>query len=127
MSETDRPMQLGPNHHRMEAPNDVTMWTIIRTTREVVTDDGRGMTLRDEWWDVPTFVIDAAVAAGVTLAPTPPDALREAARAAVEPHLMRIVNRTKPMDQAEGLAILADLDAALAAMDTTPERGNRHE
>jgi hypothetical protein len=85
------------------------------------------MTLRDEWWDVPTFVIDAAVAAGVTLAPTPPDALREAARAAVEPHLMRIVNRTKPMDQAEGLAILADLDAALAAMDTTPERGNRHE
>ena len=54
----------------------------------------------------------------VTEAAPPPDtALREAARAAVEPHLMRIVNRTKPMDQAEGLAILADLDAALTETD----------
>ena len=54
----------------------------------------------------------------VTEAAPPPDtALREAARAAVEPHLMRIVNRTKPMEQAEGLAILADLDAALTETD----------
>ena len=48
----------GPNTHRMDAPSDVTSWTVIPTTRNVVTDDGRDMTLRDEWWHVPTFVVD---------------------------------------------------------------------
>lgn len=32
------------------------------------------------------------------------------AKAAVQEHLMQIVNRTRPMDQAEGLAILAAID-----------------
>lgn len=49
----------GPNTHKMDAPSDVTSWTVIPTTRNVVADDGRGMTLRDEWWHVPTFVADA--------------------------------------------------------------------
>jgi len=56
---------------------------------------------------------ERAIAAGVTLSPAPTDTLREAAVAAVETHLLRIVNRTRPMDQAEGLAILAALRAAL--------------
>jgi hypothetical protein len=52
-------MQRGPYVHRMDAPSDVTGWAVIKTTRQVVKDDGRGMTLRDEWWEVPTFVVDA--------------------------------------------------------------------
>lgn len=43
--------------------------------------------------------------------------LRRRAHEAVESHLMQIVNRTKPMDQAEGLAILAALDGALLRGD----------
>jgi hypothetical protein len=48
----------GPNTHKMDAPSDVTGWAVIRTTRNVVADDGRGFTLRDEWWHIPTFVVD---------------------------------------------------------------------
>jgi hypothetical protein len=55
-----------------------------------------------------TFVPTKAVAERARHA-----ALVEAAVSAVESHLMRIVNRTRPMDQAEGLAILAALRAAL--------------
>jgi len=56
------PLTDGPNTYKMPAPSDVTSWTVIQTTRNVVNDDGRGMTLRDEWWHVPTFVVRAALA-----------------------------------------------------------------
>jgi hypothetical protein len=62
LSDEERPLtetQDGPNTHKMDAPSDVTNWTTIKTTRPVVTDDRRGMTVRDEWWHVPTFVVAA--------------------------------------------------------------------
>jgi hypothetical protein len=71
-------MMDGPNTHRMDAPADVTAWAVIPTTRNVVTDDGRNMTLRDEWWHIPTFVVDeierAALAAARSEAPGELDA-----------------------------------------------------
>ena len=51
--------QRGPHTHRMDAPHDVTTWTVIHTTRLVVADGGRGMVLRDEWWELPLFVVAA--------------------------------------------------------------------
>ena len=50
----------GPNSHKMDAPYDVMNWTVILTTREVPTADGRDMETRNEWWHVPTFVLEAA-------------------------------------------------------------------
>ena len=47
-----------PNTHKMDAPSDVTSWTVIPTTRNAVNEDGRGMNLRDEWWHIPTFVVE---------------------------------------------------------------------
>lgn len=74
----DTPMQRGPNTHRMDAPADVTEWTVIPTTRNVVTDDGRGMTLRDEWWEVPSFVVAEIERTDATPASEPPADLRAA-------------------------------------------------
>lgn len=74
-------MMGGPNTHKMDAPSDVTSWTVIPTTRNVVADDGRGMTLRDEWWHVPTLVVEEIerTAAALSTTPAPLDVERLAA------------------------------------------------
>ena len=72
----------GPHTHRMDAPSDVTSWTVIPTTRNVVNDGGGGMTLRDEWWHIPTFVVEAIEAdAARAEAPRADANLREALKA----------------------------------------------
>ena len=57
------PYQRGPNTHAMEAPSNVTDWTTIRTVRDVPNDEGTTMVSVEEWWEIPTFVADAARAA----------------------------------------------------------------
>ncbi len=59
MTDPQTPATDGPHTYKMDVPSDVTAFAVIQTTRNVVNDDGRGMTLRDEWWHIPTFVVDA--------------------------------------------------------------------
>lgn len=117
-------MQRGPNTHRMDAPLDVTTWTVIRTTRNVVNSDGTGMEQRDEWWEVPSFVV-AALAAPSTPEPSAPRAkVEQAFEEAMRRNVRSPEEGADSIDATIGSALIdfrsLVLDALRAAPSTEP-------
>ena len=106
----------GPNTHKMDAPFDVTSWTVIPTTRDVPSDDGRRMEPRNEWWHIPTFVVEAIEDAALRDTGPRPDNGIDAAFAFLR---KRLVGTPPNVDMEDAwMASLLDEAEALARLST---------